>query len=169
MNPCAPWLLVVVLAAACAPAGADRETRPAAVDHVDPAAARVGHRRAADAASLLRAWDRRRARAWWHGDAVGLAGLYTRDSRAGHRDRAMLGAYADRGLRVAGLRTQVLALSVRGWRPGRVTVEVTDRLVGGEAVGHGVRIPLPRDNASTRVVSLRRVSGSWRVVEVRDQ
>jgi hypothetical protein len=81
----------------------------------------------------------------------------------------MLSAYVDRGLRVAGLRTQLLAVSVRRWRPGRVTVEVTDRMVGAEAVGHGARIPLPRDRPSTRVVSLRRVSGSWRVADVRDQ
>lgn len=96
-----------------------------------------------------------------------LSDLYTRGSRAGLHDRAMLAAYLDRGLRVAGLRTQVLVVSLRSWGPGRFTVEVTDRVVGGQAVGGGVRVPLPRDRPSTRVISLRRVAGAWRVTEVR--
>ena len=49
----------------------------------------------------------------------------------------MLAAYAARGLRVTGLRTQVLDASLRSWAPGRVTLEVTDRVVGAHAVGRG--------------------------------
>ena len=117
---------------------------------------------------MLRAWDHRRSRAWAVGDAAVLTNLYTRASRTGHHDRAMLVAYAARGLRVTGLRTQVLDASLRSWAPGRVTLEVTDRVVGAHAVGRGVRIALPRDRPSTRVISLRRVSGEWRVQEVTD-
>ena len=42
-----------------------------------------------------------------------LAALYTAGSAAGRRDRAMLDRYVARGLRVEGLRMQVLAGSVR--------------------------------------------------------
>jgi hypothetical protein len=48
-------------------------------------------------------------------------------------------------------------------------VVVTDRLAHAVAVGHGTRVPLPRDAASTRRVVLRRVAGEWRVAVVRDR
>ena len=44
---------------------------------------------------------------------------------------------------------------------------VTDRLVGATAVGGGQRVALPRDDPTTRRVTLRRVGGAWRVDEVR--
>lgn len=145
-------LLVLLVTAGCADAGAGS----------------VDSRRTAEALALLREWDQRRARAWTDGDVSALAGLYTRGSRTGHRDRQMLAAYAARGLRVSGLRTQVLSAVLRSWTPGRAVLEVTDRVVGAHAVGRGVRIVLPRDRPSTRVVSLRRASGSWLVEEVTD-
>jgi hypothetical protein len=147
-------LLVLLVTTACAHADADPE--------------QVETRRTADALALLRAWDHRRSRAWTGGDAAALADLYTRGSRTGVHDRAMLAAYAARSLRVVGLRTQVLDASLRSWTPGRVTLEVTDRVVGVHAVGRGLRIALPRDRPSTRVISLHRVSGAWRVDEVRE-
>ncbi len=148
-------VLILVATSSCAPADADHPPVPV-----------VEARRTADGLSLLREWDRRRSQAWAHGDAAALTDLYTRASRTGRHDRAMLAAYAARGLRVAGLRTQVLDASLRAWTPERVTLEVTDRVVGAQAVGRGVRISLPRDRPSTRVISLRRVSGAWRVEEV---
>ena len=155
MTPHSLVLLVVLLVTtACAQADPDP----------DP----VETRRTADALALLRAWDHRRSRAWMGGDDAALADLYTRGSRTGRHDRAMLAAYAVRSLRVTGLRTQVFDASLRAWAPGRVTLEVTDRVVGAQAVGRGVRIPLPRDRPSTRIISLRLVSGAWRVDEVRE-
>lgn len=68
-----------------------------------PAAA-VPARPEVAALDVLRAWDVRRARAWARGSPAALAELYTADSRTGLRDRRMLRAYADRGLRVTGLR-----------------------------------------------------------------
>ena len=62
-------------------------------------------------------WDAARAEAWADGDVRRLGELYTPDSVAGRRDRAMLRAWLARGLVVRGLTTQVLAL-VRG-APGR--------------------------------------------------
>jgi hypothetical protein len=145
-------LAVLLVATACAPTDAHR----------------VDARRTAEVLALLREWDHRRAQAWADGDPAGLAGLYTPASRTGRHDRAMLAAYVARGLRVTGQRTQVLTASLRSWAPGRVTLEVTDRVVGGGAVGRGVRVTLPRDRPSTRVISMCRVSGSWLVEEVTD-
>ena len=126
----------------------------------------VGARSAAEALSVLRSWDGRRARAWAAGEVAGLAPLYAAGSTSGRHDRAMLAAYARRGLRVTGLRMQVLEVEVRRWSPDRLALLVTDRLVGGVAVGPGVRAVLPTDGPSTRLVSFVRVAGEWRVEEV---
>jgi len=119
-----------------------------------------------EALAVLRAWDERRSRAWASGDPSALRVLYTTGSRSGRQDRALLAAYAGRGLRVAGLRTQVLAVDVRDVSDGRMSLVVTDRTVGGVAVGAGARLPLPVDRPSTWTLSLVRVAGEWRVAEV---
>jgi hypothetical protein len=161
----ATFLVVLLVTTACADADADLEARPPG----EPRTTRVQAetRQTADALVLLRAWDRRRSQAWTRGDLAALAALYTRGSRTGRHDRAMLAAYIDRRLRVTGLRTQVLGARLRSWTPRRVTLEVVDRVVGARAVGGGIRIPLPQDRPSTRVISLHRVAGEWRVAEVR--
>jgi hypothetical protein len=158
-------LVVLLVTAACAHADADPESLTS--DGSRTTRVSVETRRTADALALLHAWDRRRSEAWTRSDPGALADLYTRGSRTGRHDRAMLAAYIARGLRVTGLRTQLLGARVRSWAPRRVTLEVVDRVVGARAVGGGVRIPLPRDRPSTRVISLRRVSGAWCVAEVR--
>jgi hypothetical protein len=45
-------------------------------------------------------------------------------------------------------------------------LQVTDRLVGGVAIGADVRRPLPVDAATTHTVELRRLHGHWRVASV---
>lgn len=120
-------------------------------------------------AAVLAAWDAHRAQAWARGDVAGLAGLYTEGSRAGRADVRLLRHYRDRGLRVEGLTTQVLALEVLERGPRRLVLVVTDRVVGGVAIGGAVPVTLPRDRASTRQVELARDPGRpWQVVEVRD-
>ncbi len=116
-----------------------------------------------------RAWDRSRAVAWRHGDPAALARLYARGSAAGDADRALLAAYAERGLRVAGLRMQRAAVEVVAADADRIELRVTDRVVGAAAIGRRGRVTLPRDAWSTRTVVLVRVGESWRVAEVRDQ
>lgn len=130
-------------------------------------------RPAAGPAQVLAAWDRARAAAWAEADVAGLRELYVASSSAGQTDVAMLREWSARGLRVTGLETQVLSLRVRVETPDRLVLVVTDRVVGGEAVGQGAagRAPvrLPRDQPSTRRVELEKVGGEWLMAEVRDQ
>jgi hypothetical protein len=115
---------------------------------------------------VLRAWDEARAAAYASGSVAALRDLYAGTAGAG--DVRLLRSYLRRGYRVDGMRMQLLAVSVRAHEPGSWVLRVTDRLAGGAAVGHGERIALPRDRASTRTVRLRRADdGRWRVVSVR--
>jgi hypothetical protein len=78
----------------------------------------------------------------------------------------MLRAWTSRGLLVRGLRTQLLAVQELRRTTTTWTLRVTDRLAGGTAVGTGVRLPLPTDTASTRILHLRLVGGRWRLSSV---
>jgi hypothetical protein len=143
------------------------------------AVAEVSLRRAAE---VLHAWDAARATAYARGDPTALRRLYLPRSRAAPRDVRTLEAYAARGLAVRGLRTQVLALRVLTHGRGRLTLEVTDRLVGGRAVvlsagrvteraaDHrapgSADLALPRDGPTTRVLVLRQRAGEWRMGSV---
>jgi hypothetical protein len=122
------------------------------------------------AAAVLHAWDADRAAAYARGDRAALRGLYAPGSRAGVRDLRVLQAYVERGLVVRGLRTQVLSLRVLTRSRNRLTLEVTDRLVGGRVVVGSARrdggVGLPRDAPTTRVVVLRHQAGEWRVRSV---
>jgi hypothetical protein len=135
-----------------------REVAVRSVAPVEPCAVR--------ALGVLRGWDHRRARAWTTGRPARLTGLYTSGSRTAGRDVAMLGAYRARGLRVRGMRRQVLAVHVRTCGARRMSLLVTDRLVDAVAVGHGNRTGLPPGQPKTRRVDLRREAGRWRVAEV---
>jgi hypothetical protein len=141
-----------------------RLDRPPVARAAEPGAER--QERTAGALAVLRSWDDRRARAWATSDVAALGRLYTGGSHSGRHDRALLEAYADRGLRVRGLRMQVLSVEVRSATPRRMLLVVTDRLAGGVAVGRGVRVPLPADQPSTRLVAFVRAEGEWRVAEV---
>jgi hypothetical protein len=113
----------------------------------------------------LHAWDDRRAVAWATGDPHRLQALYAPGSPAGRADVAMLQAWHRRGLRVEGMQMQVLDVEVRRASATRLDLVVTDRLVGAVGVGPGVRLPLPRDGATTRRVVLVRDEGVWRVAQ----
>jgi len=115
---------------------------------------------------VLRAWDARRSRAFAHGDGAALADLYVPGSRTGAVDRAVLRGYRERGLRVIGMRTQVLAATVLRESDRRLVLLVTDVLVGAVAADRDeLRWALPHDRPSTRRVVLVRSGGSWRVAE----
>lgn len=120
-------------------------------------------------ARLLAEWDGRRAAAWSSGDPLALEGLYAAGSRTGARDVRLLRHYLERGLTVEGLATQLLALDVVERSAGRLVLLVTDRVVGGRAVGGPAPVTLPADRASTRLIVLVRAGESWLVAEARDQ
>lgn len=144
------------------PRGASAPPAPAA-----PAAPPAARPEVA-AADLLGAWDRARAAAWAGDDDAALAALYTPGSAAGRHDRAMLRSWRLRGLRVTGLRMQVLVLGVVDQDPDRLVLDVTDRVTAAQVGGAGATLRLPRDAASRRTVVLRLVDGDWRVASVRD-
>jgi hypothetical protein len=122
-----------------------------------------------DALRVLRAWDGRRAAAYAGGSARRLRDLYLPGSATGAVDVRLLEGYRARGLRVAGMRTQLLGVAVLERRPDRWTLRVTDRLAGAVAVDAGRRLRLPRDASSTRVVTMMRGGdGRWRVSTVVD-
>jgi hypothetical protein len=121
------------------------------------------------ALAVLRAWDEARSDAWRRGSSRALRRLYVAGSESGRADRAMLAAYAERGLRVEGLTVQRAGVRVTHATDDRLVLVVTDRVVGGAAVGKVGRVVLPRDDWSTRTVALVHEDGRWRVAEVRDQ
>lgn len=132
---------------------------------VAPQAGRVGVAPAVGSLAVLRDWDRARSRAWARGDPRALARLYVPGSAAGRRDLAMLRAWSGRGLRVEGMRTQVLAVELRTRTARRLVLVVTDRLTGAVAVSDGAgalaRRALPRDGPTTRRLVFRRLAGRW--------
>lgn len=146
---------------------------PAAEPAGDPAGERAGAATAVGAdrvepLAVLSAWDRARADAWRRGDEAALARLYVAGSAAGRADRALLAAYAERGLRVTGLLVQRAAVEVIASTYGRIELVVTDRLVGATAVGPRGRVLLPRDGWSRHRIVLRSTEGGWRVAEARE-
>lgn len=125
--------------------------------------------RDADVAALavLRGWDEERAAAYASGSVADLRALYVPGSAAGDADVEVLRSYRSRGLRVEGVRMQVLDVAVLDRGPRWWRLRVTDRVSGAVAVADGVRQPLPRDTATTRVLELRRIDDRWRVASVR--
>lgn len=161
-TPARAWLPALtaglVLAVAVAIAlltGGDRPapTRQAAIASID------------EGVGILHGWDRSRARAYADGDASALRRLYVEGSRTGRRDVAILKRYAQRGLRIRGLANQLLGVRTLHESQDRLVLEVTDRLVGGVAVGRGHRLALPGDQVSRRRVVLRLIDETWRVAE----
>jgi hypothetical protein len=155
---CVVATLVVSMARVGERSGTDEVLRPPGKEHVEPGPA-----------AILAAWDERRAAAWSAGDAAALASLYADGSRTGRADVRLLRHYRERGLTVDGLTTQVLALEVMARSRVRLELMVTDRLVGGEAVGGSTPVALPADRASTRRIVLVRQDEAWVVAEARDQ
>jgi hypothetical protein len=160
--------LAVAIAAGCSTAGPSSPPAPDRAPVARRTAPQPTSRSPAPAPlRLLHAWDARRGRAYATGSVSMLRRLYLPRCAAARADVRMLRAYAGRGYRVRGLRMQVLRVEVLAHAPGRWRLRVTDRVARAVAVGHGSRVLLPRDRASTRVVDLVRAAGRWRVASVR--
>ncbi len=155
---CVTATAVAVLAGSGGGSGPDNPPRPPTARATTSGTARI-----------LADWDERRAAAWAAGDVGALGGLYVDGSRTGAADVGLLRHYLARGLTVEDLRTQVLALDTVAQSPRRLVVVVTDRVVGGRAVGGGSAVALPADRASTRRIVLVRAGERWLVAEARDQ
>ena len=147
-------LLIGATAVVVAAGGDDRPVATAVAPGVESEAVR-----------LVRAWDDRRARAYARGDAAALAELYVPGSRTGAADVTVLRGYVARGLRVGGMRTQVLGADVIRRTARRLVVEVTDVLLGAVARSGERGWTLPRDQPSRRRVVLVREDGRWQVEE----
>ena len=113
-----------------------------------------------------------RATAYARGDPAALRRLYVPGSRAGRMDLRVLRAYAERGLVVRGMRMQLLSLRVLVAGARSLELAVTDRRVGGHAVGRpagpAVTVALPQDAPTTRVLVLQRAGDRWQVASVTD-
>jgi len=150
---------LIVAPDGAAPADSSSPSRPADTAETAQVAS-------ATAVDVLRGWDLSRAHAYADGDAAALRSLYVAGSVAGTRDARLLRSYAGRGLRVEEMKMQILAVDVLAHSQGRWRLRVTDRLHAAVAVGDGARIALPRDEASTRVVTMVLRAGIWKVASV---
>jgi hypothetical protein len=149
--------VVAVVAGTVWEARAPDGARAASSGPVEAAAERPPER------AVLARWQRARSAAWARGSVRELRRLYIPGSAVGRRDVRLLRRYADRGLRVGGLRTQVLAWSLVAHRPDRLVLRVTDRLVGGVAARDdgSSRARLPADRPTERRLTLVRREGRW--------
>lgn len=111
-------------------------------------------------------WDQRRAVAWAGGDTEGLQELYVPGVKVGRDDVEMLDAYLERGLRVQGLTTQLLAVDELRVDEEEMVLKVTDRVHGGTVVGPGISRSLPRDGVSVRRLTFHTHEGTWKVFRV---
>lgn len=116
---------------------------------------------------VLHEWDAARAVAWEQADPVALAGLYLPGSATGAQDVAALNRYAARGVRLRGIRMQVLSARIVVKRAARMRLVVVERFAGAQAeTSRGVRA-LPAGRPVRRVIDLRRSAGRWLVAAVR--
>ena len=118
------------------------------------------------ALDVLHAWDTRRARAWAEVDADALRSLYVRGSGAGRADVRLLDAYAERGLVVRRIVTQLFAVGVLRSEGSIIRLSVHDRVAGGELLEGGRSLPLPSSAPVVRLIELREVRRTWRVAAV---
>ncbi len=164
--PLLALLLVAALVSGCG--GQEAPAAPSPSSAAQPATpAAHGHAVVPDALSVLHAWDARRLRAWRRADPRALGRLYGPGSATGRADVRLLREYADHGLVVRDLRTQVFALRVLSRSPLLVRLRVTDRLAGGTAVRDERPLSLPATPPAVRVVELRRPTADapWQVQE----
>ncbi|CAM3244840.1 hypothetical protein NODU109028_06230 [Nocardioides dubius] len=120
------------------------------------------------ALAVLTAWSERRSRAWAAGSPEQVRALYA-SARAARAELAIWQAYRRRGLRVEGLRSQVVAIRVLSEQPGRIALLVDERSAGGRIVGDGVphQVALPQDGVDRRrVVLVHGADAGWQVARV---
>lgn len=115
-------------------------------------------------ATVLAELDRSRETAFAQAAPRRLEAVYVRGSAVKAVDARTISRYASRGGRVVGASLQIMSCRVVDHSPGRVRLDVVDRLARTRVVwDDGSTTSLPRDRPSRRIVTLRRTSEGWRV------
>jgi hypothetical protein len=170
----APWAVAAVVwavvQAASPPAAppSDRTTRAIAAGEWGSRVATMRARTPGpDWPAVLDRLDRRRELAYASEDPTLLRTLYVSGSPVLRHDLAMLRAYAERGVRLTGVRLRSLDARLVGRSGPYVRLRVVDRLERPMAHGAGGAVRLPRDRPTSRVIVLRDLAGGWRIAAVR--
>ena len=120
-----------------------------------------------DWVQVLARLDRRRSRAFATGDPALLARVYLDGSAPLRMDRRLLRRYADRGLRVTGLRMRVVDVRLLAGGETSAVLRVRDRVSGGLVEGDdGNSRPLRGDAWSRHRVRLERGRDGWRIAKL---
>jgi hypothetical protein len=116
---------------------------------------------------VLRRLDERRNRGFAHADPRLLHQIYVPGSGLLARDARVIEAYAHRDLRIVGLRMTILALHVVRQSTSTAILSVVDRISHARAVdGAGRSRELPHDRPTAHRVTLRHLSGGWRIAAI---
>ena len=119
-------------------------------------------------AATLAALDRARSQAFASGDPMRLTSVYAPGAPALRRDQAVLRRLTRAGLRAAGLRLRVTAVTAASPADGRVRLAVTDVMPPYRLVDDGGTVVEARPGRRERswTVVLARSAGRWRVYDV---
>jgi hypothetical protein len=113
--------------------------------------------------------DDRRRLAFARADPRLLKAIYVPGSGLRARDAHVINAYARRDLRIVGLHMRVLALHVVRQSDSTVVLSIVDRISQARAVDEAGRTrELPHDRPTAHRVTLRRISGEWRIAAISD-
>ncbi len=116
---------------------------------------------------MLRVLDRRRARAFAKGEPRLLGGVYLEGSPARAADTETIEAYADRGLRITGLRMRILSLTGTSRGLGDIRLVVVDRIARAAALDRRHRrVLLPRDRATSHQLIVEHTARGWRIASI---
>jgi len=116
---------------------------------------------------MLDRLDRRRESAYAANAPASLRAVYVAGSAVLRHDLAMLEAYAQRGVRLTGVRLRTLDVQLLGRSGPYVRLRVVDRLDRPTAHGADGSVRLPRDRATPRVIVVRDAADGWRIAAVR--
>lgn len=118
--------------------------------------------------AVLTALDERRSHAYASARPRLLGDVYVAGSTVLRRDRAVLRAWSARRITVTDLHLDLLDVEVLHADRELVRLGVIDRLAPATAtLPRGRTVSLPRDNATARMLALRRVDGQWRIATSR--
>jgi hypothetical protein len=118
---------------------------------------------------VLGGLDAVRTEAFVTGDASRLRDVYA-DELAAKVDVAVLRSYRERRLRLEGMALLRESCRVTDRSPGRVVLDVVDRLGPTAArTGDGKRLELPTDRPTRRTVVMHEIDDAWRIAEVRSR